>query len=98
MKQPGKAVVWPVNIDSARTLGQGRKIPRGLCVNSPKLQELSSAAESLGLRFEVVKGSSRPCSWWEKAGHLVVERSEMSKRTLLTHLAEEVKRLRATMA
>ncbi len=95
MKQPGKAVVWPANIDSAKTTGQGRKVSKNHSVHTPKLQEMQTAANNLGLKFEIVKASSRPDSWWEKTGHLIVDGSGMGKKPLLLALAEEVRRLRA---
>jgi len=95
LKQPGRAVVWPVDIDSTKSMGQGRKIRRDLCINSPKLQEISTAAERLNLRFEVIRGSSRPSSWWDKTGHLIVEKSGTSKRGILLSLVKEIRRARA---
>ncbi len=95
MKQPGKAVLWPANIDSSRTSKQGRKIHRSLCVNSPRLQEMETAARTLELGFEIIKGSSRPNSWWDRPGSIVVEKSGMSKRALLSDIAREIRNLRA---
>ena len=95
MKQPGKAVVWPANIDSTKSARQGRRIRKDFCVNSPKLQEMNAAAERLRLSFEVIRGSSRPSSWWDKTGHLIVETSGTSKRDILLNVAKEIKHTRA---
>ena len=89
-------MVWPANIDSAKTTGEGRKVRKEACVTSPKLQEMSAAAANLGMKFEIITGSSRPIFWWDKTGHLLVEKSGMSKRALLVSLAEQIRRLRAT--
>ncbi|MBS7623695.1 signal recognition particle protein Srp19 [Candidatus Bathyarchaeota archaeon] len=94
MRQPGKVTVWPANIDSTKTTGQGRKVKKSLSVHSPRLHEMQTAASNLGLKFEIVKGSSRPDSWWEKTGHMILERSGMSKRELLLALVAEIRRLR----
>jgi signal recognition particle subunit SRP19 len=98
LKQPGKAVIWPANFDSTKTMKQGRRVRKELCVNFPKLQEIVAAAGNLALRFELVKESSRPNSWWEKTGNLIVERSGLKKRALLLALAKEIRRLRAGKA
>jgi len=95
LKQPGKAVIWPASCDSTKTTKQGRKVRKELCTNLPKLQEIAAAAGNLGLRFELVKDSSRPNSWWEKTGNLVAEKSGLRKRTLLLALAKEIRILRA---
>jgi len=95
LKRPGKALIWPVNIDLTKTAGQGRKIRRELCVATPKLQEISRAAESLGLEYEVHKDASRPNSWLDKTGYIIVDKRHNSKRKILEMLASEIKRLRS---
>lgn len=95
MKQPGKAVIWPANINSLKTIAQGRKISKQYCMKSPKINEISTAAEQLGLKFEIIKDSARSDSWWENTGNLVVEKQGSSKRDLLLKLAEQVKKNRA---
>ncbi len=95
MKQPGKAVIWPANMNSLKTAAHGRKISKEYCINSPKLNELSMAAEQLGLKFEIIKESARSDSWWENTGNLVVEKQGISKRNLLLKLAEQIKKNRA---
>jgi signal recognition particle subunit SRP19 len=95
MKQPGKAVIWPANINSLKTIAEGRKISKQYCIKSPKLNEISTAAEQLGLKFEIIKESARSDSWWENTGNLFVEKQGSSKRNLLLKLSEQVKKNRA---
>ncbi len=95
MKQPGKAVIWPANVNSLKTAASGRKISKEYCIKSPKLSELSRAAEQLGLKYEVINESARSDSWWENTGNLVVEKQGNSKRNLLIKLAEQIKKNRA---
>ncbi|MGQ9542995.1 MAG: signal recognition particle subunit SRP19/SEC65 family protein [Candidatus Bathyarchaeia archaeon] len=96
MRRPGKIVVWPASIDLTRTVGQGRKLRRELCVNTPSLQELLTAADRLGLKYEVYKGAARSNSWWEKTGYILVDKGNNRKRIILERLAGEVRRLRST--
>lgn len=95
MKQPGKAVIWPANMNSLRTVARGRKISKEYCIKSPKLNEISMAAEQLGLKFEIIKESARSDLWWENTGNLVVEKQGSSKRNLLLKLTEQIKKNRA---
>ena len=95
MKQPGKAVIWPANMNSLKTVAHGRKISKEYCIKSPKLNEISMAAEQLGLKFEIIKESARSDSWWENTGNLVVEKQGNSKRNLLLKLVEQIKKNRA---
>jgi hypothetical protein len=42
--------VWPTYIDAGKTVAEGRKIPKGLCVKQPNFQELLQACQKLGLK------------------------------------------------
>jgi signal recognition particle subunit SRP19 len=95
VKLHGKMVIWPSNLDSTKTRGSGRKIPRGQSVQSPRLEELGDAAKRLGIDHEIVAGKSRPPSWWEKSGYLVVGKST-SKSEAIRSLASEVRKSRAS--
>jgi len=94
LKQAGKCVVWPENLNSAKTRRDGRKLPKDVCVDSPKIGELEIAAKSLGLSFESIPNKARPGHWWEKTGYLLVDRSGRRKLQLLKEMAREVAKLR----
>jgi signal recognition particle subunit SRP19 len=95
MKQPGKAVIWPANINSLKTVASGRKLSKEYCIKSPKLNEISMAAEQLGFKFEIIKESARSDSWWENTGNLIVEKHGNSKKNLLLKLSAQIKKNRA---
>lgn len=90
MKQPGKIVVWVANIDRNKTKRQGRKIPKSTSVDSPRLAEIEAAAKSLSLRFTSKPGVSRPSSWWEKTGYLLVEKGDSNRTEILRTIAKQV--------
>ena len=93
MKLHGKMVIWPSNLDTTKTRRLGRKLPKGQSVQSPRLEELSEAAKALLLEHEIVTGKSRPPSWWEKGGYLIVTKST-PKSNPLRSMASEVRKLR----
>ncbi|WP_455279931.1 signal recognition particle subunit SRP19/SEC65 family protein [[Eubacterium] cellulosolvens] len=95
MKQPKKAVIWPANINSLKTVAGGRKISKEYCIKSPKLNEISMAAEQLGLKFEIIRESARSDSWWENTGNLIFEKQGSSKKNLLLTLVAQIKKNRA---
>jgi signal recognition particle subunit SEC65 len=70
----------------------GRKLPKGQSVQSPRLEELGEAVKALSLEHEIVTDKSRPPSWWEKGGYLIVTKS--TKSNLLRSIAGEVRKLR----
>ena len=95
MKLQDKMIIWPSNLDSAKTRRTGRKLPKGQSVQSPRLEELNEAAKALAIEHEIVGGKSRPPSWWEKGGYLIVTKSTPKSETLRS-LASEVRKLRSS--
>lgn len=59
-------VIYPQYLDSKRSRQEGRRISRLISVPAPKEPEFRSAAEELGIRFEIQPGKSYP-----KAGKAV---------------------------
>lgn len=88
-----KVIIWPTNIDSKRTVKEGRKIPKKYAVSSPKLREISRAASKLGLNPEVEKDKSYPKSWWENTGRVMVDKKQ-PKREILVKISNTVKGFR----
>jgi len=95
LKLPGKAVVWPTNIDSTKSRKEGRKIGKGQGVQNPRLDELIQAAKQLSLEPETQPMKAKPSLWWEKGGYVIVRRNEQKLRILRT-LASEIKKIRAS--
>lgn len=78
-----KTIIWPVYIDSKKTKKEGRRISKENAVPSPKLREISKAAEKLHLNPEVENGKSYSRSWWESQGRVVVDKSTTKRETLI---------------
>ncbi|KAF5089093.1 SRP19 protein [anaerobic digester metagenome] len=85
-----KAVIWPVYIDSTKTKGEGRRVPRDHAVKSPKLREISNAAAKIGLNPEIEKGKSYPKSWWEVSGRVLVDKN-LPKGEILIRISKMIK-------
>jgi signal recognition particle subunit SRP19 len=86
-------VIWPANLDSTKTRKSGRKIPKQQGVQSPRLDEISEAANTLTVGHESVPAKARPRSWWERGGYLIVNKSTR-KPEMLRNLASEVRKQR----
>jgi len=84
-----KAIIWPVNIDSKKTKNEGRKVSMEDAVSSPKLREISKAAEKLGLNPEVEKGKSYSRSWWENSGRVSVDKT-IPKREIMIKISKMI--------
>ncbi len=87
-----RVVLWPANIDSSKSLSQGRKIPLSKAIENPSLSEIVMAARELGLDPEIEdKAYSR--MWWIEKRRVAVNKLE-SKRKTLIKIAETIKNLR----
>ncbi|BEP18235.1 signal recognition particle subunit SRP19/SEC65 family protein [Pyrofollis japonicus] len=87
-----RVVLWPVNIDSSASRGEGRKIPLRDAVRKPRVEEIVEAARRLGLN-PVVEEARYPRKWWEQTKRIIVDKAG-SKLETLRRIAAEVKRLR----
>jgi len=93
MKREKGNVVWPQYLDSTRTRSLGRRLPKELAVERPRLDEVVKAAERLKLSFEVRMDAAYPRQGWEKNGCLVLHEAP-SKTELLRMLGKEIRGLR----
>jgi signal recognition particle subunit SRP19 len=94
MKKPGKMTIWLDNLSSSRSRGRGRKVPKKLAVDSPTLEEVERASLELGLRVDSKRRASRPGSWWERSGYVVVDRGGRSRSEVLKGIAMALRRAR----
>jgi len=94
MRKQNKVVLWPAYFDSTKTRLQGRRIPKGLAVTSPRLDELQKAAEKCGLQSEVVPDVKHPNAPWQKTGLISVPKSA-SKMQIIRRVAKELFNIRA---
>ncbi|MEM3507261.1 MAG: signal recognition particle subunit SRP19/SEC65 family protein [Candidatus Bathyarchaeia archaeon] len=90
MKQKGKAIIWPANLDLRKTRKEGRKIPKSIALDMPKLHEIEAAARDLNLNPIPVKEASRPSTWWEKTGYVIVDKKGESKISILRKIASNI--------
>jgi signal recognition particle subunit SRP19 len=95
LRQAGKAIIWPANINSSRSRKEGRRIKRSLALDSPKLSEVFESAKKLGLNSEIVEKASRPSNWWDKTGYVIVDRAGRSKLRILVEIAQTIHKSRA---
>lgn len=94
MKLNGKSIIWLVNLDSNKTIKQGRRIPKSASIESPKLKELITATKLLDFEFEVRENAARPNSWWEKTGYIIVEKDKTTKSVVMRRISKKIKTLR----
>ena len=94
MRKQDKAIIWPAYFDSARTRKEGRRVPKSLAVQSPKIQEIKEAAEKLGLKYEIAREAGYPKTPWFKTGMIMVEKKG-SKEQIIKKIAKQLLKIRS---
>jgi signal recognition particle subunit SRP19 len=93
MRKQDKAIIWPAYFDQAKTRKKGRRVPKSLAVQSPKIAEITLAAERLGLEHEVNPTAGYPKTPWIKTGRIMVEKKG-SKEQVIEKIAKQILILR----
>jgi len=89
MRKQDKVVLWPVYFDSTKTRLEGRRVPKGLAVPTPTLEEMRKAAVLLGLRPEIVSDAAHPSFSQQKTGLVTVPKKE-SKTQIMLKIAQKM--------
>ena len=93
MKTPGHVIIWPVDLDSTKSRGQGRKLPVARAIKQPNLREIVQAATILGYGPEPTEKTAKPRLHWEKVGHVTIKKAA-PKRVILKSIAGEIVKIR----
>ena len=94
MRKQEKAIIWPAYFDQTKTRKNGRRIPKNMAVQSPKILEIQEATQKLGLKLEVVADKGYPKTPWAKTGMLLVEKKG-SKEQVINRIAKQLLKARS---
>ena len=94
MRKQDKAIIWPAYFDAGKTRDKGRRVSKNLAVPNPKIEEIQTAAERLGLKNEVVAQVSYPKAPWHKTGSVLVEK-KTPKEQIIKSLAKQLVKIRS---
>jgi signal recognition particle subunit SRP19 len=94
MRKQDKAIIWPAYFDQTKTRKKGRRVPKNMAVQSPKILELQEAAQKQGLRNEIVATAGYPKTPWAKTGMLLVEKKG-SKEQVISRIAKQLLKSRS---
>jgi signal recognition particle subunit SRP19 len=97
MRKLDKAIIWPIYFDASKTRKKGRRVPKNLAVQSPKIAEVKEAADKLGLKNEVNLEAHFPKTHWAKTGMLLVEKKE-AKQKIIQKIAKQLVKIKSVPA
>jgi len=93
MRKLDKAIIWPVYFDCNKTRKDGRRVPKSIAVQSPKIAEIKEAADKLGLENELNLEAHFPQAPWVKSGMMLVEKNE-AKEKIIQKLAKQLMKIK----
>ncbi len=93
MRKLNKAIIWPIYFDNSKTRKEGRRVPKNLAVQSPKIIELKDATDKMGLETEIKLDAHFPKTHWAKSGMLLVEKKE-AKEKIIQKIAKQLVKIR----
>ncbi|MEM4699526.1 MAG: signal recognition particle subunit SRP19/SEC65 family protein [Candidatus Nezhaarchaeales archaeon] len=96
MREGGWQRLYLAYFDRSKSRKQGRRVPRELAVERPRLEEVLEAVKKLGLGagVRVAEGARYPRCWWDLGGAVLVEK-RMRKGELLRKVASLLRDSRA---
>jgi len=97
LRRSDRVVIFPVYLDSSKTEGDGRRIPKSEGVQDPRLNEIADACARLGLEYTVEGNASHPREPTARRG-LVRVGERGSKVELLRKIALLIRQSRAERA
>jgi signal recognition particle subunit SRP19 len=97
MRKLDKAIIWPIYFDITKTRKQGRRVPKNISVQSPKIDEIKQAADKLGMKSEIRPETHFPKTHWAKTGMLLVEKKE-AKEKIIQKLGKQLIKIKNTQA
>ena len=94
MRKLDKAIIWPIYFDMSKTRKEGRRVPKNIAVQSPKIEEIKQAADKLGLENEINLNARFPKNHWSKTGMLLIEKKE-PKEKIIQKLAKQLVKIKS---
>jgi signal recognition particle subunit SRP19 len=94
MRKQEKVIIWPAYFDQTKTRKNGRRVPKSLTVQHPKIVEVKMAVEKLGLKHEFAPEAGYPKTPWLKTGMIMVEKKG-SKERVIRKIANQLLKMRS---
>jgi signal recognition particle subunit SRP19 len=95
MRQQDRVIIWSAYFDLAKTIAEGRRVPKSLAVPSPKIAEIKDAAEKLHLECDLVVDVAYPKTPWAKTGMLLVKKKRPKAQTI-SEIAKQLLKTRSS--
>ena len=88
-------VIWPAYLDADLSRKEGRRVPEGLAVEEPTVEEIAQAVQQIGYDATIEREKAYSREPWAQRGRVVVRGAEDStKNDLVQAVAAYVAAIR----
>jgi signal recognition particle subunit SRP19 len=88
-------VIWPAYLDVDRSRREGRRVPEGLAVSDPDVEEIAKAVGQVGYDAVIERDVAYPREPWTDSGRVTVKGADAdTKNDLVQAVAAYVGALR----
>jgi signal recognition particle subunit SRP19 len=88
-------VIWPAYFDADRSRNDGRRVPRGLAIEDPTVDEIAQAVQQVGYDVVIERDKSYPREYETRGRVLVKDADDATKSDLLGATAAYIDAIRA---
>lgn len=88
-RDEGIFVLYPIYFDREATRDEGRRVPKNLAVENPKVESIAKAAKSLDLKPKIEKEAAHPVRHWKNEGRVIVEQKG-TKQEIVKNVAKKL--------
>ena len=90
-----EVMIWPIYLDSEKSLNEGRKISKEYAIPEPRIKEIVKATQKLRYKYFAEEDKAYPGEWYNKSGRVIIT-SDESKKEILINLSNTIKQMRET--
>lgn len=87
-------VIWPAAFDAECSRSEGRRVPRGLAITDPTVDEIAKAVQQVGYDAVIERDKTYPREYEERGRVVVKDADDATKTDLLGAVAAYMKALR----
>jgi signal recognition particle subunit SRP19 len=88
-REDDKYIIYPLYFDAQISRRNGRRVIKRYAIEKPAIQDIFTAARSLGLNPELDKDAAHPFRQWKREGRIVIDKKD-SKQTLIRQIAKSI--------
>ncbi len=88
-----EVMIWPIYLDSEKSLNEGRKVSKEYAIPEPRIKEIVKATQKLRYKYFAEEDKAYPGEWYNKSGRVIIT-SDESKKEILINLSNAIKQMR----